>query len=217
MSVDCMLISILSVSVKALEMPCALVAEALAPQACDLKADDFHHPPAPEDAVVGYSFFPCQLPSAVGFHQQPLFQCHFFLSWNYFLLLPPLANVFLHSCLLPPGLLFPLLLLQYLLPLSGLPLLPPPLDICLCATQLKFRNTVSRNFYLPHSSAFLWTYCQIISSSVFVKNKILKYKVSQLQLKTALDNCKQAISGREQALCQLTLCFELQSRSERRK
>ena len=39
-SVDRMLISILSVSVKALEMLCAVVAEALAPQACNLKADD---------------------------------------------------------------------------------------------------------------------------------------------------------------------------------
>ena len=28
---------------------------------------------------------------------------------------------------------------------------------------------------------------------------------------------KQAISAREQALCQLTVCFEFQSRNERRK
>ena len=74
--------------------------------------------------------------------------------------------------------------------LSGLPLLPPPLNICRCVPKLKFRNTVSGNFYLPHSSAFLRTHCQIISSSIFVKNKILKYKVSQLSLKTALNNCK---------------------------
>ena len=39
-SVDSMLISILSVSVEALEMSCAVVVEALAPGACDLKADD---------------------------------------------------------------------------------------------------------------------------------------------------------------------------------
>ena len=38
-SVARMLISILSVSVEALEMLCVVVAEALAPQACDLKAD----------------------------------------------------------------------------------------------------------------------------------------------------------------------------------
>ena len=30
-------------------------------------------------------------------------------------------------------------------------------------------------------------------------------------------NIKQAISAREQALCQLTVCFEFQSRSDRRK
>ena len=39
-SVDRMLISILSLSVNTLEMLCAVVAEALAPQACDLKTDD---------------------------------------------------------------------------------------------------------------------------------------------------------------------------------
>ena len=39
-SVDHMLISILSVSIEALEMSCAVVAEALAPPACDLKVDD---------------------------------------------------------------------------------------------------------------------------------------------------------------------------------
>ena len=31
------------------------------------------------------------------------------------------------------------------------------------------------------------------------------------------DNYKQAISARERGLCQLTVCFEFQSRSERRK
>ena len=40
MSVDHMLISILSVSVKALEMSCAKAAEALAPLTWDLKSDD---------------------------------------------------------------------------------------------------------------------------------------------------------------------------------
>ena len=43
-SVDRMLISIVSVSVEALEMLCAVVAEALAPQACDLKADNLLSP-----------------------------------------------------------------------------------------------------------------------------------------------------------------------------
>ena len=43
-SVDCMLISILSVSVKALEMSFAVVPEALAPRACDLKAGDLLSP-----------------------------------------------------------------------------------------------------------------------------------------------------------------------------
>ena len=43
-SVDCMIISILSVSVKALGMSCAVVAEALVPRACDLKADDMLSP-----------------------------------------------------------------------------------------------------------------------------------------------------------------------------
>ena len=33
----------------------------------------------------------------------------------------------------------------------------------------------------------------------------------------ALKNIKQAISARERALCQLTVCFEFQSRSDRRK
>ena len=44
MSVECMLIYILSVSVEALEMSCAVVAEALAPQACNLKADNLLSP-----------------------------------------------------------------------------------------------------------------------------------------------------------------------------
>ena len=39
-SVDCILISILSLSVDALEMLCTVVAEALASRACNLKADD---------------------------------------------------------------------------------------------------------------------------------------------------------------------------------
>ena len=43
-SVDRILISILCVSVEALEMSCALVAGALAPWACILKADDLLSP-----------------------------------------------------------------------------------------------------------------------------------------------------------------------------
>ena len=43
-SVACMLISILSVSVEALEMLCAVVAELLVPRACDLKTDDMLSP-----------------------------------------------------------------------------------------------------------------------------------------------------------------------------
>ena len=43
-SVDRMLISILSVLVEALEMSCAVVAEALAPWAYNLKADDLLTP-----------------------------------------------------------------------------------------------------------------------------------------------------------------------------
>ena len=131
-SVNHRLISILSVSVKALEMLYAVVAEALAPRACNLKADDLLSP-----LRLGPFFFNS-------------------------------------------------LLLLYLLPLSCFPLLPPLLDICRCVPQLKFRNTVSGNFYLPHSSTFLRTHGQIISSSVFIKNKILKYKVSQLLLKTPI-------------------------------
>ena len=41
---DQMLISILSVSVQALEMLCSVVAEALSPQACNLKVDDLLGP-----------------------------------------------------------------------------------------------------------------------------------------------------------------------------
>ena len=33
----------------------------------------------------------------------------------------------------------------------------------------------------------------------------------------AMDKPKQAISARERALCQLTVCFEFQSRTDRRK
>ena len=43
-SVDCMLISILFMSVEALEMLCAQAAEALAPQAWDLKPDNLLSP-----------------------------------------------------------------------------------------------------------------------------------------------------------------------------
>ena len=43
-SVDRMPVPIQSVSVKALEILCAAVAEALAPQACDLKAEDLLSP-----------------------------------------------------------------------------------------------------------------------------------------------------------------------------
>ena len=84
---------------------------------------------------------------------------------------------FLSSCLLIslPGFLFsvlPFLLLPF----------PPSSDEYLLCLQLKFRNG---NFYLNHSSALLWTHCQIISV-IFVK-EILKYKVSQLQLNTTLE------------------------------
>ena len=44
MSVDRMLICILSVSVEALEMSCAEAAEALAPRAWDLKPDNLPSP-----------------------------------------------------------------------------------------------------------------------------------------------------------------------------
>ena len=105
--------------------------------------------------------------------QQPLFQCHFFLSWAFFLDVPPLVMASAIPPLLPPPpcLLLPLLLC--LLPLSGLPLLLNLLDICRYVPQLKFRKTISGNFYPSHSSALLRTHCQIISSSVFVKKKIL--------------------------------------------
>ena len=43
-SVDCMLIYILSVSVEALEMSCAVAAEALVPGALDLKPADLLSP-----------------------------------------------------------------------------------------------------------------------------------------------------------------------------
>ena len=43
-SVNCMLISILSVSVEARDMSCAIVTEALSPQACDLKDDNLLTP-----------------------------------------------------------------------------------------------------------------------------------------------------------------------------
>ena len=43
-SIDCMLISILSMSVNALEMSHAEAAKALAPRACDLKPDDLPSP-----------------------------------------------------------------------------------------------------------------------------------------------------------------------------
>ena len=43
-SVDCMLIYVLSVSVKALAMLCAKAAETLAPHAWDLKPDDLLSP-----------------------------------------------------------------------------------------------------------------------------------------------------------------------------
>ena len=43
-SVDHMLISILSVSFEALEMSCAVVAEVLAPRAWDVKDDDLLNP-----------------------------------------------------------------------------------------------------------------------------------------------------------------------------
>ena len=44
-----------------------------------------------------------------------------------------------------------------------------------------------------HSSALLRTHSYLINKQYFVKNKILKYKVSQLQLNTALDNCKKLL------------------------
>ena len=37
------------------------------------------------------------------------------------------------------------------------------------------------------------------------------------ELQFLWQNLKQAISARERALCQLTVCFEFQSRSDRRK
>ena len=49
-SVDHMLISILSVSVEALEMSCAVVAEALAPLAYDLKAEPLAFDVRPQES-----------------------------------------------------------------------------------------------------------------------------------------------------------------------
>ena len=123
--------------------------------------------------------------------QKPLFQCHFFLSWAFFLAVHSLESAI--PPLLPPPSLPP--------PPSSTAVVPPPslwppsaslsAGYLLLYPQLQFRNTVRGNFYLPHYSAFLRTHCQITSSSVFIKkNKILKYKVSQPQLKPALDNCK---------------------------
>ena len=43
-SVECMLISILVVSDKALEMLCAVVVNAMAPQTCNLQADNLLTP-----------------------------------------------------------------------------------------------------------------------------------------------------------------------------
>ena len=60
---------------------------------------------------------------------------------------------FLHSCLLPPGLLLPLFLCLFL-PVSCLPLLPPSPNICRCVPQFKFRN--SGNFYLPAMSVSVY-------------------------------------------------------------
>ena len=120
---------------------------------------------------------------------EPLLQCHFFSAPGLFSATPYTCECFLCSCLVPPGLL--LFLLLCLLPQSGHPLLPPMLDICLCVPKLKFRNTVSGNLYLPHSSAFLRTHCHNNKQRCFFrKNKILKYKVSQVQLETALNNCE---------------------------
>ena len=78
MSVESMLISILSVSVKALDMPCAVVAEALAPWAWDLKLDDLlsslhlmcnlRNPNLPKSDVPSSSSGPVQTSIASAWH-----------------------------------------------------------------------------------------------------------------------------------------------------
>ena len=54
---------------------------------------------------------------------------------------------------------------------------------------------------------YLYVVCQIVCFA----SRIFKYYLLDLYDK------KQAISARERALCQLTVCFEFQSRSDRRK
>ena len=99
--------------------------------------------------------------------QQPLFQCHFFLSWAFYLQLPPLVSV-IPLLLPPPFWSHPPSVAVVVPPPSLLPPSPPsPTGYLRLCPQLKSKNTVSGNFYLPHSSAFLNIHCQIISSSVF--------------------------------------------------
>ena len=75
--------------------------------------------------------------------------------------LPPLASVV--PPFWPPPSLPPLPSVSVPLSFSCLPLLPPPLNVCHCVPQLKFRNTVSGNFYLPYLSALLRTHISLLN------------------------------------------------------
>ena len=117
---------------------------------------------------------PASPPAYVSVPSGP-FVCNFFILRVFPPFLPPLPSW-------PP-------LFLCLLPFSCLSLLPPPLDICHCVPQLKFRNTVSGKLCLSYSSGLLRTHLLLNKQRLVKKNKILKYKGSQLQLNTALDNC----------------------------
>ena len=111
---------------------------------------------------------------------QPLFQCHFVLSWAFFLVPPPESAI---PHLLPP------------------PSLPPPPSVAVPLLSRLPPSPTSSTGYLPLCPpAQIQEHCQweLLSSSFFCplsnnkqrfhKNKNLKYKVSQLQLNTALAN-----------------------------
>ena len=121
--------------------------------------------------------------------QQPLFLCHFSRFLAFFLQLPPLPSVF-PLLLPPPCFTLPLLLLLCLLLLYALPLQPASFTGSLLLCSL---DQIQEHFQweLLSSSLFCLSYDPLSNNKqqcFFVKNKSQKYKVSELQLKTALDN-----------------------------
>ena len=95
---------------------------------------------------------------------------HFCLSLHTFLPLPPLASVQVPPSWPPPFWPPTSVCISSCLSLASLSSLPHCISATV-STQLNYRNTVSGNLYLPHSSALLRTHFSLINKQHFVQKQ----------------------------------------------